>query len=246
MHALHEWLGLVEMWLEHRAIDVLRQMKRAMLARTLLENIMSYEIVYEKMAEIVRANEGQLLTAFSEDFHSFDREFLKSYWTETTRFLWMLREHGTFICRLGVHPEHVEGILTAIELSFGSKLFVVEGSSIKEVSVIQARALLCSFDFLCTAGMVRRRGQTVARFSVAVHHAQQSSSRGEVYFESASRDQNWSLDDLIAMLIIAQCETVCAAQSLFVTPRVVTLDGEKLSDLIDAAQQQKQAQKRVA
>lgn len=220
--------------------------KRSMSERVDLELIMSLEIVWEKLAKIVKSFDGRYLTAFADDFHKTDRAYLESDWTPKGRFLWMLREHGTFMVKLGVHPLLGEGIEAAIELGLGSQLYLVDGFSVKNVSVTEARTLLTSHEYVCANKSVLHRGLLLTKFEVDIHSDGFSQPYGEVSFDPRVDLHSISLENLIALRNIAACETVQASQSLFVPARRITLGGEDLNQMIDDVRRRSSTLKRVA
>lgn len=207
---------------------------------------MSFEIVWNKLVKIVESFEGRYLTAFADDFYKTDRASLEADWTPKGRFLWMLREHGTFMVKLGVHPMLGEGIEASIELGLDSQLYLVDGYNVKAVSVTEARTLLTSHEYVCANKSVLHRGLLLAKFNVVIHSDGFSQPFGEVSFDPRIEPSMISLENLIALRNIAACETVQASQSLFVPARRITLGGEDLNQMIDDMRRRCSTLKRVA
>lgn len=128
--------------------------------------------IYDMMAaRLAQPDMAGLLVAYRNDFEVHDRENLLTWGAPGIEYLWLVRECGTNLVRLGVHPKPVEWFTCAMELTEQSaKVFHVSERGVKEVSRDAAIRMLGNMNYSvqqgCDSGVVLRRGEPIAHYSM--------------------------------------------------------------------------------
>lgn len=196
---------------------------------------------WDAMRKIVEAPGYPYLQHYKVDFEKYDREILQAQWAPGNRYLWVVRTMGTHLGRLGVHPKLDEMLIAALDTESQKAIYLVEGTSVKEVTLAKARDLLKHLDYRVVGGVVHRghgEASGIASFKVTLHPWRgDERPYGSVGFSGKPADQ-LTLGDLVALAQIASAEVVREAQSLMMPVKAVTYNDEDLYGLIPARQRE--------
>jgi len=196
---------------------------------------------WDAMRQIVEAPGYPYLQHYKVDFEKYDREILQAQWAPGNRWLWVVRTMGTHLGRLGVHPKLNEMLEAALDSESAKAVYLVEGTSVKEITESKARDLLKQFDYRVQNGVVHRGHGTdsgIASFTVTLHPWRgDQRPHGTVSFVGKLADK-LTLGDLVALAQIAGAEVVRESQSLLMPVKAVTYNDEDLYGLIPARQRE--------
>lgn len=114
---------------------------------------MKFQAAFNRMTNIVES-EQCILTGYRQDFYQFDRDHLANTGTVGGRYIWVLRENGTHLASIGLHPratEFVECALDSFEQvqCYEITLLADGDAEISSITVPKARDLIktCAFEF---------------------------------------------------------------------------------------------------
>lgn len=127
--------------------------------------------LFEMMAHrLEQPDMAGLLVAYRDDFDVIDREVLVEWGAPGNEYLWFVREHGTALLRLGVHPKPVEWFTCAMDLVAKGKVFHVTDRGVKELARVEALRMIGAMEYSLQAGcesdLVMHYGVAIAAFSV--------------------------------------------------------------------------------
>jgi hypothetical protein len=190
---------------------------------------------WNAMRQIVEAPGYPYLQHYKVDFEKYDREILQAQWASGSRFLWVVRTMGTHLSRLGVHPKLNEMLEAALNSESAKAVYLVEGTSVKEITESKARDLLKQFDYRVENGVVHRGRGTdsgIASFTVTLHPWRgDERPHGEVTLVGKPAD-TLTIGDLVALAQIAGAEVVRESQSLLMPVKAVWYNDEDLYEVI--------------
>jgi hypothetical protein len=189
------------------------------------------ERVFDAMRAVIEAPCCRL-KHYRQDFYQYDRAYLERT-LASGRYGWVIRHSGTHLVQLGRHPKMHEEIVAALESTPDCDCYLVDTrrASASPVSAAQLREALDRLEYTVHGAGVSRGVLRIAALDVRLtpwSHGE--SPKGVVRFTSAGTPLE--LDDLVALVQIAECEVVRTSQSLFTGTKTVTLDGEDLRELI--------------
>lgn len=116
---------------------------------------MTPEQIHDKMAAIVNKPGYPLLRHYRDDFEVLDRDRLGATWHDQSRVLWIVREMGTNLVNLGIHPNISLWGNAALDLSPDSDIFLATGRGLAKITLPQARAELSRMDWSLENGRIR-------------------------------------------------------------------------------------------
>jgi len=202
------------------------------------------ENVFAKMKAIVEQPGYPLLTNYKVDFYTYDRDQILREASPGARFLWVIRESGTHLQRIGVHNQSNEAAMAGIHAGktstkLGCELYLIEGGWLKKINEVQAIAAINRMEFTIDGGNVHdAKGQILASIDIeAYRKPMDANNYAKVDFQL---NTNRSVSELkyaevAALLTIAIDESISRCQSLFVRVQSVTIDGMDVSDAMDLA-----------
>ncbi|AVX93399.1 hypothetical protein [Pseudomonas psychrophila] len=131
---------------------------------------MKFQAAYNRMTAIVES-EQCILTGYRQDFYQLDRDHLANTGTVGGRYVWVIRENGTHLASIGLHPratEFVECALDSFEKvqCYEITLLADGDANIKSISVVKARDLIktCAFEF--EGRHIKLRGRLLATVDI--------------------------------------------------------------------------------
>jgi hypothetical protein len=191
--------------------------------------------IFEAMKAIVEAP-GCRLKHYTVDFYKYDRQYLANT-RAIGRYVWILRDSGTHLIRVGVHARACTEIDAAFSCgsdAFDVYLIDMDRVSIQPITEARARGLGNQLQYVTKDGTVSKAGLALAW--MRVDFTPWSDGRAPQGIVKITRvAQNLSKGDLIALVQIAQCEVIERSQSLFTGMALCTLDGSEIFDLIENA-----------
>jgi hypothetical protein len=209
---------------------------------------MTAEIVFNLMAAVVEDPGFKYLTSYKVDFYKYDKAYLERTWVPGIRYMWIVRESGTHLVRLGVHQKMNDELIAALGISDNMAIYIVSDDGVKQISVNGANALLNIFDYSIHGTVVCRGTEPLAAMDIdARRDLDNNRLTGQVKYSSQATPRCLNLADLTALAQIAECEVIAYTQSLFTPTSSITINGEDLRELIISKQEdQVSKQKRAA
>jgi hypothetical protein len=207
--------------------------------------------IFAKMVAIVEQPGYPLLTHYKVDFYTYDRDEILREASPGARFLWVIRESGTHLQRIGVHNQSNEAAMAGIHAGktsskLGCELYLIEGDGLKKVNEVQAIAAMKRMEFTIRGNdVIDSKGQIVASMDVEAYRKPiDANNYTNVNFQLNS---NRSVSELkyavvAALRTIAIDESVSRCQSLFVRVESITIDGQDISDAMDLAAERVQCE----
>jgi hypothetical protein len=169
---------------------------------------------------------------YREDFTCTDRYVLENYGSPEAEYLWVVRESGTHLVRLGVHERSSEWGYAALNLGGTQRAFHVTATNVAEVGPARARALLGKLRYAVHEGVVSRDGVPFALIALSTDGGDSAiAQRVTVRLQSLCE---LTREQLTALYEIAIRE-VSRVFSLFTAIREITLDGRPIDDRIKDA-----------
>lgn len=190
---------------------------------------MQFQPAFEQMRAIVEADDC-LLRGFKQDFYQFDLLHLTKTGTVGGRYVWVIRENGTHLASLGLHPKLTEFVECALDMKEALQAFEITllkdgAATIKPISVEMGRDLLRHQQYKFEGRHIKRGGRLVALVDIEVlYNRGQYGGTVTFSFESTpSRDEETDFKQ------IALCLFQQKAQSLFACMDHVTFQTRNLA-----------------
>ncbi|PMV96482.1 MULTISPECIES: hypothetical protein [unclassified Pseudomonas] len=137
---------------------------------------MKFQNAFDRMTAIVES-EQCILTGYRQDFYQFDRDHLANTGTVGGRYVWVLRENGTHLASIGLHPrttEFVECALNSFEKvqTYEITLLPDGDADIKPITAAKARELIktCAFEF--QGRHIKQKGKLLATVDIQPQYNQ--------------------------------------------------------------------------
>lgn len=218
------------------------------------------EATFQAMADFLTRPDMSYFSSYRNDFFIHDRREVVEFGAPGARYLWAVRESGTNLTRLGVHPRHDAWMAAVLEqfeqdetsAKAGStrprtRFFLVSGTKIKEQTAQAARALLAAaHDYIVSGCAVCVRGdagpQTLASFHLKWEGGWDCERQATLQFQSA---QPLSLEAVTALRLIGQCIVCEDAGSLLAKIKCLTIDGIPLEEFLESTRLRLQARQQV-
>ena len=203
------------------------------------------ENLFRQLERIVSAPDC-VLQHYRQDFFKFDFEYLERTIAPGVQYLWILRDNGTHLVRLGVHPRMNSELEAVFELNAFNRLQVYhicvgQDLSAPASAVIRRCTkrpvdLLSRYDYTVDDnGTVRGPGGVLASALISGPRWGDGGFHVDVAFTAHRPSNLQGLADLIALGQIAGCLATEISGSLFTKNGVITLDGADLYADIDQA-----------
>lgn len=195
-------------------------------------HIARVERVFEAMRKIVYAPDARI-QHYRQDFDKYDRDYL-----ERTRALgtygWVVRESGTHLVQLGVHPKMNEELDAALWVGPSRDCYLIDAraGTVSPVNEARLREEMAQFTYVTASGVVSKMGRAIARIDVGMTSwAFASPPKGVVAYESVGVPIG--LQDLIALSQIGASEVIRKSQSLFTGIESIKLDGADIFEMVE-------------
>ncbi|OJY94465.1 MAG: hypothetical protein BGP25_05595 [Lysobacterales bacterium 63-13] len=191
--------------------------------------------LFDAMKAITETAGYPFLKHYKDDLHKVDREYLSKFWTVGSTFIWIVREMGTHLYPVGVDvmfQTHTESVLK----TFGedkTDLYLIRRGTLKRITRSQAREAMASPVYVTENGMIFRHKEAFACIDVI---PDSRGARSSSVVITATRDQRtYSLEELLSLQMVAECEAVRVSQSFFAPIGLITLDGIDIEERIRLA-----------
>lgn len=176
---------------------------------------MQFQPAFEQMRAIVEADDC-LLRGFKQDFYQFDLLHLTKTGTVGGRYVWVIRENGTHLASLSLHPKLTEFVECALDMKEALQVFEItlqkDGSAtIKSISIEKARGLLRHQHYEFEGRHIKRGGRLIALVDIETLY-NRGQYGGTVSF---TFDEEPSADEKTHFNQIALCLFQQKAHSLF-------------------------------
>lgn len=190
--------------------------------------------VFDAMRAVVEAP-GSILKHYKQDFYKYDAAYLGRT-HGIGKHLWILRDSGTHLVRIGVHPRMHMELEAALDIGCAAEIYLIDPDRVSVRSITKGRAhdLIKQYEYTTQNGCVLKGGETIASLNVSfTPYSDGRSPQGIVKISSTGATLRKA--DLIALRQIAECEVIAASHSLFTGTQSCTLDGQDVFDLIEQA-----------
>ena len=200
---------------------------------------LSASAMFERMKTIVEAPGYKLLQGYKSDFYEHDRDTILSQYAPESTYLWVVRENGTHLNRLGVHSKSTEAAQASIHAgengsSRGCEMYLLHADKVTRVTKEKAMAAMKIMQFLVNEDVVRQpNGEVLATYQVRTMTKQGDANQYASVVFQTSHLPRFGLSEFSALLTIALGETTVATGSLFARLEAATINGFDLCELID-------------
>jgi hypothetical protein len=201
------------------------------------ENQMHAEILFETMKAIVERDGYPLLTSYKVDFYVHDLEYLRQNDAPGVKFMWIVRESGSYLCRLGVAPRVNAEVDYAIDIHDANRREVYlldrDAGTVKLLDDATAKRRLKEFDYKVERCTISRRGEPIAVADTRLTTwTNGKPPTGTVHFHTGQ--VTFSLETLYALRSLAVCFVIEASHSLFTATEQIYIEGTDINELIAA------------
>jgi hypothetical protein len=201
------------------------------------ENQMHAEILFESMKAIVERDGYPLLTSYKVDFYVHDLEYLRQNDAPGVKFMWIVRESGSYLCRLGVAPRVNAEVDYAIDIHDANRREVYlldrDAGTVKLLDDVTAKRRLKEFDYKVERCTISRRGEPIAVADTRLTTwTNGKPPTGTVHFHTGQ--VTFSLETLYALRSLAVCFVIEASHSLFTATEKIYIEGTDINELIAA------------
>lgn len=164
--------------------------------------------VFKKMQAIVEADGYPFLKNYKQDFYEHDQRFLERTFSPESRYLWMVRDNGTHLVPVGIHPKISAWADAVFGLRCPLDLYLIESATVRRVSDPVARQALTSYRYTVSGNVVSLGRRPLASFQVQLSPWASQRREGKIVFTSMSPVPAMTLGDLIALAQIAESEVI--------------------------------------
>lgn len=189
------------------------------------------------MSAVVEAPNYHLLKSYKKDFYEMDVSAMQNFFAED-RYLWVVRENGTYLTQLGVHLKHSEMAKATIHQSndtkAGREVYLVTAKGLSLLTHARAMDEIRKLDYEVTRNAVFRKRDNLL---VATYTAKVRNENGNVLVSFAyqtSHLDGLNVGMLNALRAIAVGEGTQLASTFFMRINQLTINGQSLTDLIES------------
>ena len=198
---------------------------------------MHAEKLFENMKAIVERAGYPLLSSYKVDLYVHDLEYLRQNDAPGVKFMWIVRESGTYLCRLGVAPRVNAEVDYAIDMHDANRREVYlldrDAGTVKLLDDATAKRRLKEFDYKVERCTVSRKNEPIAVAYIRLTSwTNGKPPTGTVHFHTGQ--MTFPLETLYALRSLAVCFVIEATHSLFTATEKIYIEGTDISDLIAA------------
>jgi len=151
--------------------------------------------------------------------------------------MWIVRESGTYLCRLGVAPRVNAEVDYAIDMHDANRREVYlldrDAGTVKLLDDATAKRRLKEFDYKVERCTVSRKGEPIAVADIRLTSwTNGKPPTGTVHFHTGQ--VNFPLETLYALRSLAVCFVIEATHSLFTATEKIYIGGSDNNELIAA------------
>lgn len=194
--------------------------------------------VIQQLKQIVEAP-GCILQSYKQDFYKHDVAYIQRTIAPLTRYIFIMRESGTHLVRLGVHHKMHEEAQAAVNVGSRYDAYLItvsdpdDAAKIERLDKAGIARHLAHYDFTVKDGHVFRKGTKLAQVLVSTSYRDDPKAFVD-YFMAEKTGRPRELADLVALGLIAECEAIVAAQSFWIRVGKARIDELDLYDLIES------------
>jgi hypothetical protein len=194
--------------------------------------------IFDRLKNIVEHPAFPWLTAYRNDFYKIDRDYLQSTAAPGSRYMWIVRDSGCHLVRLGVHRRQHAELEAVLETTAESamQIYLVDENHVTEIDVKRAHLELGKYDYRVEGSIVYKGDFPIAGMYLTLT-PWKDGQRPSGTVQYVHRAPYLSLKTLIALHMIAEGEVQEQSHSLFTPTTLVALEGQNLIEVI--AEQQK-------
>lgn len=203
-------------------------------------------IVFEQLKNIVEMPGYPFLQHYKEDFYKCDKHHLSRTLADGVRYLWIAREHGSHLVRLGVHPKMHEAMIAVLDNHTDETMDIrlIEVTSMdmpaKIVKIKASRACdeMRRLNYKIEGSIITNRaGEKIASVTIKITGWNQGKAPyGTVYIQpvraSNGEPKAISRADLIALGQIGECGVIEESQSLFTPAKEIWFGDRDFEEMI--------------
>ncbi|WP_194713113.1 hypothetical protein [Noviherbaspirillum soli] len=198
---------------------------------------MHAEKLFEQMKAIVERAGYPLLTSYKVDLYVHDLEYLRQNDAPGVKFMWIVRESGTYLCRLGVAPRVNAEVDYAIDMHDANRREVYlldrDAGTVKLLDDATAKRRLKEFDYKVERCTVSRKGEPIAVADIRLTSWTNGKPQtGTVHYHTGQ--EKFPLETLYALRSLAVCFVIEATHSLFTATEKIYIEGTDINELIAA------------
>jgi hypothetical protein len=198
---------------------------------------MHAEKLFENMKAIVERDGYPLLTSYKVDFYVHDLEYRRQNDAPGVKFMWIVRESGSYLCRLDVAPRVSAEVDYAIDIHDANRREVYlldrDAGTVKLLDDVTAKRRLKEFDYKVERCTISRRGEPIAVADTRLTTwTNGKPPTGTVHFHTGQ--VTFSLETLYALRSLAVCFVIEASHSLFTATEKIYIEGTDINELIAA------------
>ena len=191
--------------------------------------------VIADMREIIDQPGYPYLVSHREDFDVIDVQSLRANFSTGARYLWVVKQCGTHLTRLGVHPRadswaraNINSGITSSEL--GAQIYLLSDEGVKLISCEEAETEIQRMDYTTVGKVIRRSsGEAIATINIASSGYDDRGNRFYNMLLQSESPDSLNRADLTALGAIAVCEAEQHAQTFFVRVDSILLNGKDIT-----------------
>ncbi|MBV0881622.1 hypothetical protein KTQ42_20280 [Noviherbaspirillum sp. L7-7A] len=198
---------------------------------------MHAEKLFEKMKAIIERAGYPLLSSYKVDFYVHDREYLRQNDAPGVKFMWIVRESGTYLCRLSVAPRVNAEVDYAIDIHDANRREVYlldrDAGTVKLLDDTAAKRRLKEFDYKVGRCTISRKGERIAVADIRLTSwTNGKPPTGTVHCHTGQ--MQFPLETLYALRSLAVYFVIEATHSLFTATEKIFIEGTDINELIAA------------
>ena len=183
--------------------------------------------VFSLMRPVSDSPESRL-KGYRNDFYVHDRDYLRSTHANG-QYLWIVRENGTELRKLGLHPSENDWLHATMDVSSARDMYLVDADHMAISHVLDdahAEQLMGKFRYAMRDGVVSKDGVPLVHMSTELV-SRGAGDRGAAHVTLTSM-QPIPDSELPALMRLAEIKGREDGQSLFTPVESVALDGKDL------------------
>lgn len=190
------------------------------------------ENILNEMAAVIE-HDGAIISSYKDDFYNFDTKFLKRYWHQEYKYLWIVRENGTHLALIGEAASLNEDIEFLIGHHKKANYYEVSKHGVKQISESQAHKLCNKTKYTVADSCIYNGKRVVVGFNTERFW---NNEAGSVCSFLARSEKALTLPELILLELLSRKIMARAVNSLFFSTDKVMLNDESLSSILEQQQ----------
>lgn len=185
--------------------------------------------LFNAMRAVVEAPGYPLLRNYQQDFYKYDREILRSTWTQDMSYLWIVRGSGTHLYPLYLDPSIAADANAALAMSGESECYLLGPGRLEKIGLDRARRELQRLEYEVVNRFVMKNGsRLMCRINISLRW-EQGQQKGYVSFAGDLGIDNLTPKDRVALRYIAIGQAHAISSSLFTPCAEIVYNGQPLT-----------------